>query len=178
MAFIFKLIEAKKENTTCAYSAFERHKEKQTNQNWAHELNACAFGWYGYRETAQRGNAYCFTFVVYYAYDAAWRGCKKPRWDGMGVPQLHSLLAYTVFVWSPVLLFTDSVSSMYVQNTRTELNWTDLNKSTQLHDSLRAGYVRQRHTTHCYALIGGSEIRKASARLVLNACIPMRPFTV
>ena len=63
--------------------------------------------------------------------------------------------------------------------TANEQNWpdltlTDLNKSTQLHDV----FIGHAHQRHDYLLIDCSETRTVSARLVLNACIPMLLFTM
>jgi len=59
-------------------------------------------------------------------------------------------------------------------STWTELAWTGMNKLTQLHDVF-IGHARQRHDC---IILGCSETRAVSARLVLNACISMWSFSI
>ena len=64
----------------------------------------------------------------------------------------------------------DAYGPGLVRSTWIELNLTDWNKSTQLHDVAFIGHAPRRHDW----LIGCSETWTVIARLVLNTCISMR----
>jgi len=71
----------------------------------------------------------------------------------------------------------ERVKNCRLKNKNVEkLNWIDLNKSTQLL-SVFIGHARYASRLHI-VLIGCSQSRTVSARLVLNACTLMRPFTL
>ena len=63
-----------------------------------------------------------------------------------------------------------------IKNTQKTFYNHDLNKSTQSHDAF-IGHVRQRHEYTSYWL-AAEKPGWSSARLVLNTCISMRPFTL
>ena len=71
------------------------------------------------------------------------------------------------------LLSLDNLSSLH--SAPTELNWNDLQQVDPV--TRRIHWSRASASRLYFVLIGCSETGTVSAQLVLNTCIPMRPFT-